>query len=71
MTYMYTRSDAEKIAKQNKTLKIVIVILLFTCAIAIIIAHNYKVQLRMNEYAMMNDCEWHYSYYLNEEPICK
>ena len=66
-----SRSDARRMAKQNKALKITVVILLIVCAFAIVIAHNFKVQLRMNEYAMMNDCEWHYSYYLNEEPICK
>lgn len=65
------KNNAEKITKQNKALKIIVVILLFISAIAIIVAHNYKVQLRMNEYSMMNDCEWHYSYYLNEQPICK
>jgi len=66
-----SRNDTRRIAKQNKALKITVVILLIVCAFAIAIAHNFKVQLRMNEYAMMNDCEWHYSYYLNEEPICK
>lgn len=66
-----SRSDARRMAKQNKALKITVVILLIVCAFAIAIAHSFKVQLRMNEYAMMNDCEWHYSYYLNEEPICK
>ena len=26
---------------------------------------------RMNAYAEANNCTWHYSWYINEEPICK
>lgn len=66
-----SRSDARKIAKQNKILKIIIAILLFACACAIALAHSYKTQLHMNEYAIINNCEWHYSYFIDEEPICK
>lgn len=66
-----SRSDARKIAKQNKILKIIIAILLFACACAIALAHSYKTQLSMNEYAIINNCEWHYSYFIDEEPICK
>lgn len=66
-----SRSDARKIAKQNKALKIIIIILLIVSAFAIATAHSYKTQLRMNQYAIMNDCEWHYSYFINEEPQCK
>lgn len=71
---MYTsisRADAREIAKQNKILKIIIVVLVIACTFAIAVAHNYKTQLRMNEYAMDNNCEWNYSYYIDEEPVCK
>lgn len=66
-----SRADARKIDKQNKILKIIIVVLVITCTFAIAVAHNYKTQLRMNEYAMDNNCEWNYSYYIDEEPVCK
>ena len=26
---------------------------------------------RMNAYAEANNCTWHYSWYINEEPVCK
>jgi hypothetical protein len=26
---------------------------------------------RMNAYAEANNCTWHYSWYVNEEPVCK
>lgn len=68
---MNNKNDIEKIKKQNKALKIIVAILIYACALAVAVAHNYKVQLRMNEYAMKYNCEWHYSYYLNEEPVCK
>ena len=64
-------NNATKMAKQNKALKIIVVILLIVSAFAIATAHSYKTQLRMNQYAIMNDCEWHYSYFINEEPQCK
>ena len=53
-----SRADARKIDKQNKILKIIIVVLVIACTFAIAVAHNYKTQLRMNEYAMDNNCEW-------------
>lgn len=65
------RADAREIAKQNKILKIIVVLLAIACTFAIAVAHNYKTQLRMNEYAMANNCEWNYSYYIDEEPVCK
>lgn len=64
-------NNATKMAKQNKALKIIVIILLIVSAFAIATAHSYKTQLRMNQYAIMNDCEWHYSYFINEEPQCK
>ena len=60
-----------EIAKQNKILKIITLVLIIACIFAIAVAHNYKTQLRMNEYAMDNNCEWNYSYYIDEEPVCK
>lgn len=26
---------------------------------------------RMTAYAEENNCEWHYDYYFNKEPVCK
>lgn len=26
---------------------------------------------RMTAYAEANNCTWHYSWYINEEPVCK
>lgn len=26
---------------------------------------------RMDEYAKAHNCEWHYNWYVNEEPVCK
>lgn len=26
---------------------------------------------RMDEYAKTHNCTWQYSYYVNEEPVCK
>lgn len=66
-----SRDDITKIKKQNKALKIIVVILLIVSAFAIAFAHNFRVQLQMNEYAITNDCQWHYSSYIDEEPVCK
>ena len=65
------KANIAKIKKQNKALKIIVVILLIVTAFTIAIAHNFKVQLHMNEYAITNDCQWHYSSYIDEEPVCK
>lgn len=26
---------------------------------------------KMERYAEQHNCEWHYSYYINEEPVCR
>ncbi len=44
-----------------------IVLALFTGAYAI---GEYRAR-RMDAYADANNCEWYYSWYINEEPICK
>jgi hypothetical protein len=28
-------------------------------------------EARMEAYAKANNCTWHYSWYVNEEPVCK
>lgn len=28
-------------------------------------------EARMDAYAKENNCTWHYSWYVNEEPVCK
>lgn len=33
--------------------------------------YNHHVDERMDRYAEENNCTWHYSYYINEQPICK
>lgn len=33
--------------------------------------YNHHVDERMDAYAEENNCTWHYSYYINEQPICK
>ena len=37
-----SRADAREIAKQNKILKIITVVLVIACTFAIAVAHNYK-----------------------------
>lgn len=74
MSYYYnqiTRQEAHKIQKQNKWLKIIITILSIIIAISLAFIYNMHTELRMNQYAMEHNCTWHYSYYIDEQPVCK
>lgn len=74
MTYYYnviTRQEARKIQKQNRLLKIVIAILATIIALSLAFIYSMHTELKMNQYAMEHNCTWHYSFYLDEEPVCK
>lgn len=66
-----SRQEARKIQQQNSWLKLAVAILAIVAGFALAFAHNYHTQLRMNSYAIENDCVWNYSYYINEQPVCK
>lgn len=65
-----TRQEV-KLQKQNRLLKIAIAILATIIVFSFAFIHSIYTELRMNRYAMEHNCEWHYGYYLDEEPICK
>lgn len=65
------KQEMRKLQTENKAFKIVLAIMCLVAAIAFALADNYHTQLRMNQYAMKYNCEWHYSYYIDEQPVCK
>ncbi len=72
MSYHYiSRTQARDEHNQNKWLKIAVAILTIVTVFALAFAHRYHTQLRMNTYAIEHDCTWHYSGYIDEEPVCK
>lgn len=74
MAYYYniiSGEKARKLQKQNRLLKIGIVILATITIFSLAFAYNMYTGLKMNKYAMEHNCTWYSSYYINEQPICK
>lgn len=66
-----SRQEARQINKENKQLKVALIIAVILLAVAGLIIYKQHRTISMTEYAIENDCEWYYSYYINEQPICK
>ena len=59
-----------KTLKQNITIATAIIISIFGFLFVCNKIGEFRT-MRADLYAIEHNCEWHYSYYLNEEPICK
>lgn len=55
----------------NKTKKVVIVLAAMAALYGVADFIGAQRMARMDEYAKANNCTWHYSWYINEEPVCK
>jgi len=56
---------------QNKHSQKITIAAIIIALISIAYGIEQHREARMAAYAAEHNCEWHYGYYLNEEPICK
>lgn len=70
-TYNQSEKEIAQLKKKNTALKIIAVLLLVATVVSLVFAREQYLITRMNTYAFEHNCEWIYSYYLNEEPVCK
>lgn len=56
--------------KTNTKTKALIVLGIVAALIGALLIREHR-EARMEAYALEHDCEWSYSYYINEEPVCK
>ena len=57
--------------KKEKLYKNVAIVLAVVALIATAFCIREHRIARMTAYAAKNDCEWHYSGYIDEEPVCR
>lgn len=56
--------------KTNTKTKALIVLGIAVALIGALLIRGHR-EARMEAYALEHNCEWSYSYYINEEPVCK
>lgn len=57
--------------QQNKHSHTITLVAILIALLSIAYGIGQHREARMTAYAAENNCEWHYSWYINEEPICK
>lgn len=57
--------------KQNKHSNTITIAAIIIAILGVAYGIGQHREARMAAYAAEHNCEWHYSYYINEQPICK
>lgn len=52
-------------------MKKIIVIILAVALFGVLLIRKANAENRMDAYAIEHNCEWSYSWYINEEPVCR
>lgn len=52
-------------------MKKIIVIVAVAALFGVLLIRKANTEKRMEAYAIEHNCEWSYSWYINEEPVCR
>ena len=57
--------------RKRNTYKVIAVVASAIALVATVYAINEHKAANMISYAAQHNCEWHYDYYINKEPVCR